>query len=158
MQPKARTFGIAFTIYDANQQEAFKVEGQKLSWSRKVSLMNLDGLVLVFIRQRPMSWHSRYEIYRQQQLAATVTQKLTFSGRQFRVRVPGQEDFRVQGSFTGCEFTFERGGHQVARASKKLWAWNGRYGIEIADGEDDLLILATSVVLDLIRRDSNLYS
>jgi uncharacterized protein YxjI len=54
------------------------------------------------------------------------------------------------GDFLDREYAFERGGSEVARVSKRWFALTDTYGVEIADGEDDVLILASSVVIDMI--------
>ena len=33
--------------------------------------------------------------------------------------------------------------------SKKYFSWTDSYGVDIADGEDDVLILASTVVIDI---------
>ncbi|MDB6067303.1 MAG: hypothetical protein JWR26_3511 [Pedosphaera sp.] len=38
----------------------------------------------------------------------------------------------------------------VATISKQWFAWTDTYGVDIADGEDDVLILATTVVIDMV--------
>jgi uncharacterized protein YxjI len=37
----------------------------------------------------------------------------------------------------------------VAAVSKRWFAWADTYGVDVADGEDDVLVLACSVVVDL---------
>lgn len=37
----------------------------------------------------------------------------------------------------------------MATISKRWFSWTDSYGVEIADGEDDILILAAAVVIDL---------
>jgi uncharacterized protein YxjI len=48
------------------------------------------------------------------------------------------------------EYTFTRSGGQVAEVSKRWFAFSDTYGVDIADGEDDVLILASAVVIDLV--------
>jgi uncharacterized protein YxjI len=37
----------------------------------------------------------------------------------------------------------------VARVSKKWFSWSDTYGVDVAEGEDDVLILVCAVVVDL---------
>ena len=60
------------------------------------------------------------------------------------------DDLEAQGSFMDMEYTFERGGRKVAEVSKRWFSWTDTYGVDIADGEDDVLILASTVVIDMI--------
>ena len=67
----------------------------------------------------------------------------------FSVDVPGPDDLEAKGSFLDMEYAFSRGDEQVAEISKRWFAWSDTYGVDIRDGEDDVLILAATVVIDL---------
>jgi len=41
------------------------------------------------------------------------------------------------------------GGGPVANVSKRYFSWTDTYGIDIADGEDDVTLLASIIVIDL---------
>lgn len=56
----------------------------------------------------------------------------------------------AKGNFLDHEYTFTRHGSVVASVSKKWFSWTDTYGIEIGADEDDVLILASAVVIDLV--------
>ena len=62
--------------------------------------------------------------------------------------VAGPDDLEAKGDFLDHEYVFRRGDHEVATVSKRWFSWADTYGIEIADSEDDVLILASAVVVD----------
>jgi len=69
----------------------------------------------------------------------------------FTVDVPGPDDYEAQGDFMDMEYTFSRAGEgQVAEVSKRWFSWSDTYGVDISDGEDDVLILASTVVIDMV--------
>jgi uncharacterized protein YxjI len=41
----------------------------------------------------------------------------------------------------------------VAEVSKRWFSWSDTYGVDIAQGEDDVLLLASSVVIDMVCHD-----
>ena len=92
----------------------------------------------------------RYEIYRQGAKFADIKKNFNWFKSKFTLDVPGPNDYTINGSFLEHDFTFERGGTIVATVSKKHWSWTDHYGIDIIDGEDDICILATCVVIDLV--------
>jgi uncharacterized protein YxjI len=51
---------------------------------------------------------------------------------------------------------FNRGSGQVAAVSKQWFSWTDSYGVDIAEGEDDLLILAATVVIDMACHEKDL--
>ena len=63
--------------------------------------------------------------------------------------VPGPDDLEAEGNLTDHEYTFTRGGRTVATVSKQWFAMADTYGVDIAEGENDVLILASTVVIDL---------
>ena len=68
----------------------------------------------------------------------------------FTVDVPGPDDLEARGSFLDHEYTFERHGQVVAEVSKKWFSWTDTYGVDINADEDPVVILASTVVIDLI--------
>ena len=38
----------------------------------------------------------------------------------------------------------------MAQVSKRWFSWTDTYGVDIGDGEDDVLILASAVVIDMV--------
>jgi uncharacterized protein YxjI len=71
-----------------------------------------------------------------------------------RFDVDGGEDMEARGNIVDHEYTIERGGgHKVAEASKRWFRVRDTYGIEIAEGQDDALILAITVCIDQMTHD-----
>ena len=149
MKRKLLTWARDFYIRDAEGRDVFFVDGKAFPLvSRQWSFQTLDRRELAFIRQKLVSWIPTYEIYRNGALAAVVKKKpFTLSRYKFSVDVPGLADLEVSGNFLQHEYTFTRSGQPVAEVSKKWLAWSDTYDVEIVDGEDDLLILATTVVI-----------
>jgi len=65
------------------------------------------------------------------------------------VDVPGPGDLEAKGDFLDHEYTFFRGDQPVAAVSKAWFSWTDTYGVDVNPGEDDILILAATVVIDL---------
>ena len=106
---------------------------------------------LAFIRQKLLSWGPTYEITSNGELAAVVKKHLfTFLRCKFTVDVPGPDDLEAQGSFLDMEYKFTRAEKVVAEVSKRWFSFADTYGVDIHDGEDDVLILASIVVIDMI--------
>ena len=55
----------------------------------------------------------------------------------------------ISGDLLGHEFTIERDGQTVATISKRWLSVTASYAVEVAPGEDDVLILASVLALDL---------
>lgn len=65
------------------------------------------------------------------------------------VDVPGPDDLAADGDFLDHEYQLTRHGQPVASVSKKWWSFSDTYGVDIIEGEDDVLIFASTVVIDM---------
>ena len=150
MKQKLFAWGDDYYIRDAEGQDVFFVDGKAFSLVRQLSFKDLQGRELAFIRQKMFTWGPTYEIYRDGALVGVIKKELfTFFACRFTVDVPGPDDLEATGDFVEHEYEFNRGGRIVATVSKKWFTWSDTYGVDVAEGEDDVLILAGTVVIDL---------
>jgi uncharacterized protein YxjI len=151
MKQKLFCWGDDFTIKDEQGQDVFFVDGKAFSIGEKLSFQDMAGNELAFIRQKLLAWGPTYEIYRGSELAAVVKKHLfTFLNCKFTVDVPGPDDLEAEGNFLDHEYRFTREGRIVATVSKQWFSWTDTYGVEVADGEDAVLLLASTVVIDMV--------
>jgi uncharacterized protein YxjI len=156
MRQKLLSLADNFTIKNEQEQDVFLVKGKVFSFGDKLSFQDLAGNELVFIDQRLLNWSPTYELWKGDELLAVVKRELfSFIHHRFTVDVPGPNDLEAEGDFLDHEYTISRGGSVVATVSKRWFSWADTYGIEIADGEDDVLVLATAVVVDMVCHDHN---
>jgi uncharacterized protein YxjI len=150
MKQKLFSFGDDFHIRDENGRDIYFVDGKVFSIGDKLSFKDMRGDELAFIRQKLLALRPSYEIYRQGRLYATVKKELfTLLRCRFYVDIPGPDDLEATGNLLEHEYTFRRHGEEVANISKKWFSMTDSYGVDIADGEDDVLILASTVVIDM---------
>jgi len=155
LKQKFWSWGDDFAIKDADGRDVYLVDGRAFSWGDKLSFQDTEGHELAFIRQKLLSWGPTYEIEVHGQLVAVVKKKLfTLLRCKFTVDLPGPDDLEAQGNFLDREYTFERHGHEVAQVSKRWFSWTDTYGVDVAEGEDAVLILATAVVIDMVCHQS----
>lgn len=146
------SFGDDFTIKDDEGRALYKVDGKAFTLLReKLAFEDLQGRELAFIRERLIALTPSYEILRDGEVAAVVKKDLINLFRVgFTVDVPGPDDLEAVGSLLEHEYTFKRGSRVVATVSKRWFSFTDSYGVEVAPGEDDLLVLASTVVIDMI--------
>jgi len=150
MKEKLIALGQDFVIQDEDGRDAYFVDGKALSFGDKLVFKDMAGNELARIEQKLLAWGPTYEIYRGGQHVATVKKSLfTLFRSKFSVDVPGPDDLEAQGDFLDHEYTFTRGGHTVAQVSKRWLSIRDTYAIDIVQGEDDVLLLACAVVVDM---------
>lgn len=151
MKQKLFSWGDDFTIKNEAGEDVFFVDGKAFSFGDKLSFQDMEKNELAFIRQKLLAWGPTYEITRGGVVAAVVKKHLfTLLRRKFTVDVPGPDDLEAQGSFLDMEYTFTRAGQTIAEVSKRWFAYTDTYGVDIHEGEDDVLILASTVVVDMV--------
>ena len=151
MRERILSWGDDFTIRNAEGEDAYYVDGKVFSFGDKLSFRDAQGNEVAFIDQKLLTIGAQYEIIRGGRTVAVVKKHMfTLFRARFTVDVPGPDDLEAKGNFLDHEYTFERNGRDVARVSKKWFSLTDTYGIDIDEQEDDVLILASAVVIDLV--------
>jgi uncharacterized protein YxjI len=155
MKQKILALTDSFTIEDSHGNGVYRVKGKLLSIGDKLSLRNMEGEELASIQQKLISLTPRYRIYRGDNFQAEVNKKwLTLFTDKFKVDLQDDSpDLEIKGDIFDHEYSFLRGGEEVARVSKKWISLRDSYGIDIDEGEDDVLILACAIIIDMISHD-----
>jgi uncharacterized protein YxjI len=150
MKQKVWTLGEKFVIKDETRNPVFYVKGKVFSVGDKLSFRDTGGKELAYISQKVFSFRPLYRIYRDNELIAKIKKKITLVKDRYIVDVPGPDDYKVAGNFWNYEYTFTRNNRKVAFVSKRFFTWGDTYGVFIKPGEDDILILAAAVVIDMV--------
>jgi uncharacterized protein YxjI len=150
MRQKLFSIGDDFTIKDSEGREAFYVDGKVLSLGDKLIFKDRQGDEVARVEEKLISIGPTWEISRNGRPYATVKKSIfSFLHCKFSVDVPGPDDLEARGNLLDHEYTFTKDGRVVAEVSKKWFSWTDSYGVDVTDGEDDVLILACAVVIDM---------
>src|SRR6476646_5098831 len=151
MRQRILSWGDDFSIKDAEGNEAYYIDGKVFSFGNKLSIRDRDGVELARINQKLLSLGPQYEITSGGETVAVVKKHLFTPFRaRFTVDVPGPDDLEAKGDFLDHEYVFERNGRVVTRVCKKWISLADTYTVDIEESEDDVLVLAAAVVIDLV--------
>lgn len=154
MRQRMISIGDDFTIEDETGRVAYEVDGKVMRVRDTFELKDPRGEVLATIRGKLVSIRSKMDILRDDEVAATVTKALFAPLREkFTVALSGGDELEIAGSILDHEYTLRRGSSDIAVISKRWFSLTDTYGIEIADGEDEPLILSIAVALDEMTPD-----
>lgn len=154
LRDKLLSIGGDLTIEDDRGRQVYFVDGKALSIGRRLEIKDNAGQILGVIQQRLIALRPTYEIVLPGGVSVTLSKRFSVFADRLKIDVPGWDDLYVHGDLFDHEYSFERGGREIARVSKRWISLVDAYGIEIADDQDPLLILASAVVIDeLIDRD-----
>jgi uncharacterized protein YxjI len=137
-------------ITDEQGQAVYYVDGKVLTLHDTLIVRDRAGTEVARVQRQLVALRPTYHITRQGQEVAEVRKKLfsPFVDR-FTIDIPGPDDLSMTGDLFEHEYTITRGDQVVATVSKRWLSLTDTYGVDIAPGEDDLLILTSVLALDL---------
>ncbi|MGH8835409.1 MAG: LURP-one-related/scramblase family protein [Actinomycetes bacterium] len=150
MRQKLVSIGDDYWIEDDRGNRAFKVDGKAMRIRDTLVLEDASGRELLKIQERKLSVRDRMEIESPDgRTVATVKKALITPLRErFDVDLAGGADLQVQGNIVDHEYRITQGDAKVGEVSKKWFRVADTYGVEVAGGQDPVLILAIAAVLD----------
>jgi uncharacterized protein YxjI len=153
MREKLFAIGDDYWIEDEEGERAFKVNGKALRMRKTLVLEDPDGAELYKVQERKLTIRDTMAIERDGKTVATVKKALITPLRErFSIEVEDGDDLEAKGNIVDHEYKIERDGDRVAEVSKRWFRVRETYGIEIAPGQDDALILAATVCIDQMTR------
>ena len=153
MREKALSIGDDFWVEDGDGDKVFKVNGKAMRVRKTFLLETPDGDEILKIQERKMRLRGTMEIERDGDTLATVKKVVVDPVRsRFKIDVEGGGDLEAQGNVLDHEYEIERDGRTVAEISKRWFRARDTYGIEVAPGENDALIIAATVCIDEMAR------
>lgn len=152
MRQKLVSIGDDFHIENEAGRKVFKVDGKALRIRETLHFKDMDGNKLCQIQERLLNIRDTMEIEDANgKSMATVKKALIAPLRaRFSVNVKGGPDLDVTGNILDFEYEIKEGRRKVAEISKKWFRFTDTYGVEIAPGENDVLILAITVAVDMM--------
>ena len=149
---KERLFhlGRDSVVTDDHGNPVLHVDGKVFSVHDRLVLRDSAGREVAQVKRRLVALRPTYEIEIDGQEAAEVRKHFfTPFGDRFTIDVPGPDDLELRGNLLDHEYTVERGREVVATVSRRWFSLRDTYAVDIAPGQDDLLILAAVLALDL---------
>jgi uncharacterized protein YxjI len=154
MREKLFSIGDDFWIETDDGRRAYKVNGKALRIRSTFVIENASGDELLKIQEKKLSIRDSMRIERGGDTVATVKKALVSPLRhRFTVDLDNGGELKVKGNIIDHEYELERDGTKIAEVSKRWFRVRDTYGIEIAEGQNDALILATTVCLDEMAHD-----
>ncbi len=149
MRQKVLAIGDDFWIENEHGEHVFKVNGKALRARETFILERPTGEELYKIQKKALHIHDTMKVERDGKDVATIKKALITPFRdRFSVELDDGTELSAKGNVVDHEFEIERDGETVAEISKRWFRVRDTYGIEVAPGQDDPLILAVTVCID----------
>ena len=143
------SIGEDFWIENDRGEAVYKVDGKVLRIRETFVLEDHNGAPLVQIEAKLIALQPTMNIERGGQVYATVKKALfTLFRQHFSIEVHGGPLMQAPGDILNHEYQIDSNGQVVATISKRWFTIRETYGIAIAPGQDEMLLLAAAVWID----------
>ena len=151
------SIGDDFWIENEQGQGVYKVDGKVLRIRKTLLFEDTQGKKLAQIQQRLLAIRDTMAIEDANgDQIATVKKALIAPLRdRWSVNVNNGPDLDVQGNIFDHEYQITQGRKQIAQVSKQWFTFTDTYGVEIVPGQNDILILAVAIAIDMMAHDDD---
>jgi uncharacterized protein YxjI len=152
MHEKLVSIGDDYWIENDQGQRVFKVDGKAMRIRSTLLIEDLQGRELAKIQEKKIRVRETMDIEGPGgETLAQIHKKMISPLRdRYTVDVSGGRDLEVEGNIVDHEYTIEAGGRKVAEVSRKWFRVRDTYGVEVAPGQNDVVILAVTVGIDMM--------
>ena len=150
MREKLVSIGDDSWIEDEQGDRVYKVDGKALRIRKTIIFEDVDGRELCKIQERMLRVRDSMEIEGPDgnRIALVHKAMITPLRERWVIKVDDGPDLHTHGNILDHEYTIERDGDKVAEISKRWFRVRDTYGVEVAPGEQDILILAVTSAID----------
>jgi len=152
MRQKMVSVGQEFWIENDQGQKAFKVDGKALRVRSTLQFEDARGNVQCKIQERMLRVKDSMEIENPsgERIAMVKKALITPVRDRWVVKIGDEPDLDAQGNILDHEYHIGEGRDKVAEVSKKWFRLRDTYGVSIDPGQNDVLILAITVAIDMM--------
>jgi uncharacterized protein YxjI len=153
MRQRIMALGQDFTINNAAGQPVYKIDGKVRMIKESLKFRDMQGTLLYKLDEKVLRIRESFDILRPDgQVAAKVHNAIFDPLRErFKIEIPGGEEMTTMGKVIWAQYDILRGGQPVGKISKQFsWIGRDQYVVDVLQGEDDCLILAITVVIDMM--------
>jgi uncharacterized protein YxjI len=151
------SIGDDFWIENEEGKKVFKVDGKVLRIRKTLILEDVKGNKLCQIQERLLTIKDTMAIddANGDQIAVIKKALIAPFRDKWDVKVKNGVDLVVQGNILDHEYSIKAGRDKVAEISKKWFRLTDTYGVEIDPGQNDILILAVAIAIDMMAHDDD---
>jgi len=157
IRQKLISIGDDFWIENQEGDRVFKVDGKALRLRKTLFFEDMDGNKLCKIQERLLAIKDTMAIEDADghQMAVIKKGLIAPLGDHWTVKVRSGPDLDVQGNILDHEYSINERRRKIAEVSKKWLSLTDTYGVEIESGQNDILILALAIAIDMMSHDDD---
>ena len=149
MRQQMMSIGDDYWIENDARQRMFHVDGKALRLRKTLVLESSDGRALFTIKKQMVSIRDTMDIENAAGTIATVKKALISPLHdKFEIEFANGGEWTAQGKIGDHEYHVEGPSGRIADVSKRWFRVRDSYGIHVAPGQNDALVLMITIAID----------
>jgi uncharacterized protein YxjI len=152
MSADLAVLGDEFLVLNDAGEHVFRIDGDLLANEDTISVEDLSGMVLYRASAHLARKQDRIAVFdgTGQEVGAVMRKPVSPLRDQFVIQCRDARDLTVDGSVATHEFSIVGESGRVAEVSRRWFRSRGSYGVEVASGTEDALLLIAIVAMDFM--------
>lgn len=134
-----------FTVKTSYGEDKYIVEGEIFSLGKKLHVYDMQGRQVAFIQQKVLSFLPRYFVFVGDVQVAEIVKQFSLFRPKYEV---AGLNWQVDGDFFAHNYEITENGKKIVEINKEWMTWGDCYELDIADGADEIIALATVLAID----------
>jgi uncharacterized protein YxjI len=145
MKQKNFSWTDRFLVKDANGDDKYNIQGEMLSWGKKLHVFDKTDHEVAFIKQKGFSILPRFEVFIEDRFQFEVLKKFTLIRPEYSMV---GLDWVIKGELFSHEYKIVGGYGPVATVSKSYFSWGDSYSIDVVNSDTEVKVLAAVLAID----------
>ncbi len=153
MRQRIVALGQDFYINNAAGQPMFKIDGKVRLIKESLKFRDMQGNLLYQLDERVLRIRESFDIQKPDGSLAAKVHNAVFDPlrERFTIELPGGQSWTTMGKVIWAQYDVLDNGQPIAKISKQFsWIGRDQYVVDVLPGHDDCLILAITVVIDMM--------
>jgi len=147
IKQKIFSWNDKFSVFDANGEERYFVEGEFFSWGKKLHVYDSAQREAAFIRQEVLTFLPKFIVSVDGQEIAEIVKEFTFFKPKYRIDGLG---WVIDGDFWDHDYETTKNDSTIVSISKEWFTWGDCYELDIESQEDEITALAVVLAIDCV--------
>lgn len=149
---KQKVFSLSgkFTVKDAEERDAYYVEGSFMQIPKTFSIMNSEMKEVALITKKMFSFLPKFFVEVNGEEVLTIQKEFSFFKARYSIDGAGIE---VYGDWLDMDFQLMKKGKVVGKVKKEWFTWGDSYKVEVLSEDMEIIMIALVVAIDCVKAD-----
>lgn len=152
IKQKVFSLGDQFTVKDQAGEDRYRVQGEVLSWGKKLHVYDMANREVAWIRQELVTFLPCYHVFVHGTQVAQIRKEFSLFTPRYTVSDLGWE---INGHFLEHNYTITKCGLPIVSIEKEWMSWGDSYALDIRNPADELIALAVVLTIDCVIDNRN---